>query len=30
MKVSDSLNHLGLDCDHISIELLYNDAEVPQ
>lgn len=30
MKVSDLLNHLSMDCEHVSVELLCNDAEVPQ
>lgn len=30
VEVSDLLNHLSMDCNHISIELLCNDAEVPQ
>lgn len=30
MKLSGVLNRLTMDCDHFNIELLCNDAEVPQ
>lgn len=29
-QVRDTVNHLSLDCDHISVEPLCNDAEAPQ